>query len=184
VEGEAENMAQMHLELDTLPIQATIMVDFCAQAVEGEAENMVRMPCWRHDDMEDGVIEILVDILMDTLGEAGPDTDVRQLSAQVNQALAAAVGLPAPGSGASDRNVADGALNLVPAEVMQGMPVKAMEGMPVEALREVVPGETMRGMRRGGVEGDVAPQATDWEEPEWVAAKKLKLAGAQDLVPR
>eukprot|EP00884_Botryococcus_braunii_P016520 jgi/Botrbrau1/3551/Bobra.0078s0008.1 len=61
--------------------------DDAYKALPDEAGNMVQMPCWNDEDEEDEVIARLVDVLLETFEEAGPDGDVRHHSAHVTEAL-------------------------------------------------------------------------------------------------
>lgn len=61
------------------------------QAVEGEAANMVLVPCWEHNDHQDICIAALVDALLDG-PENSSETDLRQVSAAISEKVQEACG--------------------------------------------------------------------------------------------
>lgn len=74
------------------------------QAVEGEAENMVLVPCWQDEDPNDRCIPLLVDALLAAVTPLAPEGDVRQHSAAVTQHIARALASQPADSAAEQQN--------------------------------------------------------------------------------
>ena len=57
------------------------------QADEGEAENMVLVPCWAEADAADSCIAVIVDAVLDVLGPLASNADLRLHTANLNHRI-------------------------------------------------------------------------------------------------